>query len=65
MAVERADQTLRLLAEVIVGAEAWPASSIQSSSLSEIINLRIEDVHFGAGAHVNCMGKGRKMRITP
>jgi site-specific recombinase XerD len=32
---------------------------------SELIGLRCADVHFGAGAHVNCLGKGRKERITP
>ena len=32
---------------------------------SELINLRISDVHLGTGAHVSCLGKGRKMRITP
>nr|WP_201010201.1 tyrosine-type recombinase/integrase [Rhizobium rhizogenes]QCL09627.1 phage integrase, N-terminal SAM-like domain protein [Rhizobium rhizogenes] len=33
--------------------------------VSEIIHLRIGDVHLGVGAHVSCTGKGRKMRITP
>lgn len=33
--------------------------------VSELIGLRIEDVHFGTGAHVSCRGKGRKMRVTP
>jgi integrase/recombinase XerD len=32
---------------------------------SELISLRISDVHLGTGAHVSCMGKGRKLRITP
>src|ERR1700737_673695 len=32
---------------------------------SELIGLRISDVHLGTGAHVSCMGKGRKLRITP
>lgn len=32
---------------------------------SELIRLRCSDVHLGAGAHVSCMGKGRKHRITP
>jgi site-specific recombinase XerD len=32
---------------------------------SELIGLRCSDVHLGAGAHVSCMGKGRKLRITP
>ena len=33
--------------------------------VSELIGLRIGDVHFGVGAHVSCQGKGRKMRATP
>lgn len=33
--------------------------------LSEIIGLRREDVAMGAGAHVRCLGKGRKERCTP
>jgi len=32
---------------------------------SEITSLRRQDVQFGAGAHVRCLGKGRKMRCTP
>jgi integrase/recombinase XerD len=32
---------------------------------SELIGLRRADVHLGAGAHVSCLGKGRKLRITP
>jgi integrase/recombinase XerD len=32
---------------------------------SELIGLRCNDVHLGAGAHVSCLGKGRKQRITP
>ena len=32
---------------------------------SELIGLRISDVHLGTGAHVSCIGKGRKSRITP
>lgn len=32
---------------------------------SELIGLRCTDVHFGNGAHVSCLGKGRKQRITP
>src|SRR5215469_7676982 len=32
---------------------------------SEITSLRRQDVEFGAGAHVRCLGKGRKMRCTP
>jgi len=32
---------------------------------SELTSLRRHDVEFGAGAHVRCLGKGRKMRCTP
>lgn len=32
---------------------------------SELIGLRCADVHLGVGAHLNCLGKGRKQRITP
>jgi site-specific recombinase XerD len=32
---------------------------------SELIGLRCADVHLGVGAHVSCLGKGRKQRITP
>jgi integrase/recombinase XerD len=33
--------------------------------LSELIGLRREDVELNHGAHVRCMGKGRKERCTP
>ncbi len=33
--------------------------------VSELIGLRCVDVHLGVGAHVSCLGKGRKQRITP
>lgn len=33
--------------------------------LSELIALTCGDVHLGAGAHVRCVGKGRKERVTP
>lgn len=33
--------------------------------LSELTGLRVGDVAFGAGAHVRCIGKGRKERCTP
>lgn len=33
--------------------------------LSEIINLRRQDVMLGAGAHIQVVGKGRKQRCTP
>lgn len=32
---------------------------------SEITALRCQDVELGTGAHVRCLGKGRKMRCTP
>jgi len=32
---------------------------------SEITSLRCQDVEFGTGAHIRCLGKGRKMRCTP
>jgi integrase/recombinase XerD len=32
---------------------------------SELIHLTVSDVHLGTGAHVSCLGKGRKQRITP
>lgn len=32
---------------------------------TELIGLRGGDVHLGVGAHVSCLGKGRKQRITP
>jgi integrase/recombinase XerD len=33
--------------------------------VSELINLTCEDVVLGTGAHVRCMGKGRRERSTP
>ena len=33
--------------------------------VSELTGLTTGDVHLGAGAHVSCLGKGRKERITP
>jgi len=33
--------------------------------VSELINLRCEDIVLGTGAHVRCIGKGRKERSTP
>lgn len=32
---------------------------------SEILGLRRSDLHLGNGPYVNCLGKGRKQRITP
>jgi integrase/recombinase XerD len=33
--------------------------------VSELTGLRVGDVQFGTGAHVRCLGKGRKHRCTP
>lgn len=33
--------------------------------LSELINLDRDAIHLGTGAHVRCVGKGRKERCTP
>lgn len=33
--------------------------------VSEIIGLTVADIHAGVGAHVHCLGKGRKERRTP
>ena len=33
--------------------------------LSELTGLTCADLHLGTGAHVTCLGKGRKQRITP
>jgi integrase/recombinase XerD len=33
--------------------------------ISELIGLSRDDVNLGAGAHVHCIGKGRKERATP
>lgn len=33
--------------------------------VSEVIGLTIADIHKGVGAHVHCLGKGRKERRTP
>src|SRR5438876_6827332 len=32
---------------------------------TELTQLTAGDVHLGTGAHVSCLGKGRKQRITP
>jgi site-specific recombinase XerD len=33
--------------------------------ISELTGLSVADVHLGDGAHVHCVGKGRKQRRTP
>lgn len=32
---------------------------------SELISLRRQDIELGTGAHIKCLGKGRKARCTP
>ena len=32
---------------------------------SELLSLTVGDVHLGTGAHVSCLGKGRRQRVTP
>jgi site-specific recombinase XerD len=32
---------------------------------SELLSLTAGDVHLGTGAHVSCLGKGRRQRVTP
>jgi integrase/recombinase XerD len=32
---------------------------------SELISLTVADAYLGTGAHISCLGKGRKQRITP
>jgi len=32
---------------------------------AELTSLTINDLHLGTGAHLSCIGKGRKQRITP
>jgi site-specific recombinase XerD len=45
---------------------AMLATAIQTGlRASELVSLQVNDVHLGTGAHVSCMGKGRKQRITP
>jgi integrase/recombinase XerD len=51
--VGRRDQTL-LLTAVQTGLR-----------VSELIGLNCQDVVLGTGAHVRCLGKGRKQRCTP
>jgi integrase/recombinase XerD len=33
--------------------------------VSELTNLKVQDVHLGHGPHLRCLGKGRKNRCTP
>ena len=42
------------------------ATAIQTGlRASELTALTVGDVHLGTGAHVSCLGKGRKQRATP
>jgi site-specific recombinase XerD len=44
----------------------WLVLAVQTGQrASELIGARCADVHLGVGAHVSCLGKGRKHRITP
>jgi integrase/recombinase XerD len=44
----------------------WMALAVQTGlRASELIRLRRLDLHLEVGAHVSCLGKGRKQRITP
>lgn len=51
--IGRRDRTLLLLA------------AQTGMRVSELIGLRCQDVSLGHGAHVRCLGKGRKARCTP
>jgi integrase/recombinase XerD len=45
---------------------AMLATALQTGlRASELVSLQANDVHLGTGAHVSCLGKGRKQRITP
>ena len=46
--------------------QAWLQTAAQTGlRISEMTALTCADVHLGVGAHVSCLGKGRKQRITP
>jgi integrase len=40
-------------------------AGLQVYLMAQLAGLRGADVHLGIGAHVSCLGKGRKQRITP
>ena len=45
---------------------AWLALAVQTGlRAAELLGARCADVHLGIGAHISCVGKGRKQRITP
>ncbi len=43
----------------------WALAAQTGLRVSELIGLHCADIHLGVGAHVSCLGKGRKQRITP
>ena len=46
--------------------QAWLQTAAQTGlRISEMTALTCANVHLGVGAHVSCLGKGRKQRITP
>jgi len=46
--------------------QALLATAVQTGlRASELTGLRVRDVELGVGAHVHCIGKGRKERCTP
>jgi len=45
---------------------AWLALAVQTGlRAAELLGARCANVHLGVGAHISCLGKGRKHRITP
>jgi integrase/recombinase XerD len=60
--MERYRACLRTTSNTSLIAFALLATGLRNS---EITSLRRRDVEFGTGAHVRCVGKGRKMRCTP
>lgn len=45
---------------------AWLLVAVQTGlRVSELVGLRCQDVALGTGAHVRCIGKGRKTRCVP
>src|SRR2546422_3861368 len=43
----------------------FPYTTLFRSRVSELTRLARQDVQLGTGAHVRCIGKGRKERCTP
>ena len=44
---------------------SWEVAVQTGLRNSELTQLQRQDVQFGTGAHVRCLGKGRKARCTP